>query len=1503
MSIISSYMTTKLPSGEYKMDHRHNTLLSAFMLILFITFSSSLLNAKDTDIYNVSTKQNCYILMDNSGSMDFGVYEHTIDYAAMFNYFFELNETGNYYNTYIYDTITNSDRFHNNHWDRRKIYLLKGNIGASITNIDGKTVSFTGDAADPDYTWYGRNLVETNTIIDSNGNLSHDGGDGTQRLTVDADGYVLLDGNRLPIGQDIKLHDLQTMFDGSQVDNGFGGLLNAPGYYFSGYESVTAGRLDIADHGDTYVYFFITGNWMNMQTMYNLHYVTYWPEPDGASRGDHAWKYESFPLSESDWPEVIHPVNYPEVLPYNNDLTEESTLRTITHPGAAKIKIHFSDFDVPGNGYVVIYDGERNEIARYDNDNKPTATDGWSAVIDGDTVQIALVTDSTGQADGYSIDKIKVFYGDYRMQNRHDVAKDALTWVIDAFHGKMNWGYANYHYAGRSADGARIVSAIDPSVTDDQNRQDILEAVKNDYPRNGGTPLGEALQDVFEKGYWEKRHTMDTLACRKNYIISVTDGYPSEDDTWDRISNPGNDPKLPFEDWDEDGWTADPYQYNRPPDNYYDDVGHWIYTHSWKSDTKDEVTDPENSYNNITTHHISFGNRHPLLMDAAEESGGQYVAAYNKGQLVAAFYSFVLQMTQAVSFTSPVVSIDAANKIQNDDDLYLGLFLPQDNQPWLGNIKKFKLGDGSAARPSLSMIYDSNNNGAISAAGEFKDNTAGFWGDDDDANDSDHYGSFDVREDGVGEVLKERVEFDFARGAYWDRPIYTWVDGLPSMQKIRHNTLLPSDIGVADELTRDKVLNYLYGYTFDANPSNHAPTATRDWILGAIVHSRPVIVEYYDPDNITVVLKRYIVAGANDGMLHVFDDATGQEVFAFVPPDMLPRLDEIAKDPFVETIDGSLLLYRQNRAPKYLVFGERRGGSRYWCLDISDSDPVNWTRKWEYHNPEIKQTWSDPVAARVPVDVDENTGKREFKTVLVFTGGYDPGEDAFPEPFNDIDYNGSPYDDEGNLVTAEWDQNNARHDVNNNDAYDKYNPGNDEYGRGIFIVDIDAPDAVTRDSSGKQILPFSVTYGQHPSSDSNGAVQTRPDMKFCFPASPSLVTETMAYVFKDSSNRKVEGVVTNVLKTVYAVDIYTNLYRIDYDFDIEKSDNRFSVSQNAWSVTQIFSGNPGSPNNSGEFDNRAIFEDPNPDQGRKAFYPPEISWGGSCSYFDRGNYHFTNTKFDDTNEIATLFFGTGDREHPSYRMIKNRFYAVYDDSRVTAAIIAPGGTESDLQVTGIEDSVKALENYPYYTEADLLNLTYNELDTGSDLTIDQIKTLKEILKDEPYDNSYANLEYGFENEDDAKGWYIVLEDQSDKDSIDHSGEKILSKVSLFAGALYFTAYQPSMSDPCNPQGNGLAYSLNYCDGTAAYNLDITNDSGSDIVKDVSDRYYKKDSIFGIPSGFSIIMRQGQAYAMTMMGGAILGPKMTGESLDDPDFSIRGLEFGLDLYYWKEGLSE
>ena len=1498
------------------------------LLAIFTWFSLPVL-AKDTDIYSVNAKQNAYVLMDSSGSMNFGVYEHTIDYGAMFDYLFTLNDSpAGDYDDYIYDTVNNSSYFYQNHKPTRRIYLWKGDIGVTIATINGQNVAFSGDAADPNYLWYSNQLVDTHTLLDIDGNLSDDG-TGQRRITVDTDGYILLDGNRLPLGLDIKAHDFATLYNGSIVDNGFNGLLNAPGYYFSGYEGVTTGALNTVENGDVSVYFFVTGNWVNMQAMYNLHYTTNNPTPTGASENDAAWPYENFPVTPSSWTQIDHDLDYPVGnINYINKLKETDTAQTIVHAGAKYMQIHFSFFDVEGNNnvstfnydYVKLYDETGNAVAQYDNDNKPTLIDsGWSPVITGDTATLNLKSDTNTVGKGYTIDKIRVVYvaeagGSYLMQSRMDVAKDAMIYVVDEFRGKMNWGFASF---GNNSTGASLGPYLNPTDNDDTQRSAIVQQINN-VIANGGTPLMEALQDVWDEGYYGRRNVLDSLLCRKNYVISMTDGFPSLDDDASRISG------VTFDDWDGDNWTQDPYQGlgNRP--DYYDDVANWMYTHSWLDKTV--VTDPGNSYVNVITHHIAFGAKHPLLQDAADESGGEYIVAYNKEQLIAAFYSLALMMSESVSFTAPVVSVDAVNKIQSGEDLYMGLFLPQDSNYWAGNIKKFKIGDGSSTdRPKRFMIYDAANNEAIDSTGQFVDNSTGFWGDELDINDTDNYGAADIKEDGVGEVLLEEVQTFFTNATYWNRSIFTWKDedgdGDKEMVKFDRDHITAADLSVIDAATRDKLINFIHGYTYDADAASGAPLAVRDWVLGSIIHSRPVVVDYFDTSDAKLPLvKRFVVVGSNDGMLHVIDDETGREVLAFIPEDILPKLQFVQANVMYETVDGPITLYRRDNNPKYLIFGERRGGDYFWNLDISNIDPLQWTVAWNYTNAEISQSWSEVKVATIPVSITAD-GLKSFKDVIIFTGGYDPEEDFFPEPFTDQDSNGTPFMTNGTIDNSEWSKNTATQDINNDDIYNTFNPAMNEQGRGIFVVDIDNPSTVTTatlaDSSTQQILPFYVTYGA--ASVTSGAAQTLPQMRFSFPASPSVVTGTDIYSYRENG-ATVRGIAGNVLLSLYAVDVYANLFKTRFIFDIKNngttSSPDYQITDTGWLVNSVFSGNPGSTSSRADL----IGTNDMTDQGRKAFYPPAVSWGGSKGYFVAGNYFFPEVTFDTKDKMASLFFGTGDRENPKYTMIRNRFYAIYDDTSVIAQLQPP----LPAAATAV-----AITSAPYF-EKDLLNLTCDELGKdaiitscylgtlggtcdetdGTSADVDMKMYLKSLLTDDAVYGTPSALEYGLTHENDAKGWYIVLADQGqcghmsysstilDSNGIDHDnhdGEQILSQAILYFGSLYFTSYQASISDPCNPQGNGFSYALNYLDGSATYDLNDPQNGDSDF----TDRYKKFVGISGIPSGFTIITSGGHAAAMASMGGAVIG---TGPDPANP-FEIDTPGLGLELFYWRDSNSQ
>jgi type IV pilus assembly protein PilY1 len=193
----------------------------------------------------------------------------------------------------------------------------------------------------------------------------------------------------------------------------------------------------------------------------------------------------------------------------------------------------------------------------------------------------------------------------------------------------------------------------------------------------------------------------------------------------------------------------------------------------------------------------------------------------------------------------------------------------------------------------------------------------------------------------------------------------------------------------SDTAGRDKLINFIHGFdAYDEN-GNRIVTEKRDWILGSFIHSRPVVIHYGTTRSV-------IYAGANDGMLHAFDDATGEELWAFIPPTLLPELKDLTGEVLEFFVDGSPKVY-VGTDKSILMFGLRRGGDRYIALDISD--PLSPKFLWEIGPSttgyqELGQTWSTPQLGRIE---DGASGR----WVAFIAGGYDINQDSSPVTMSD----------------------------------------------------------------------------------------------------------------------------------------------------------------------------------------------------------------------------------------------------------------------------------------------------------------------------------------------------------------------------------------------------------------------------------------------------------------------------------------------------------------------
>lgn len=190
-------------------------------------------------------------------------------------------------------------------------------------------------------------------------------------------------------------------------------------------------------------------------------------------------------------------------------------------------------------------------------------------------------------------------------------------------------------------------------------------------------------------------------------------------------------------------------------------------------------------------------------------------------------------------------------------------------------------------------------------------------------------------------------------------------------------------IGTDDETLGQERLNWLRG-----DRSNEKPNGVlrkRTALLGDIVNSNPLLVEQ---DAMSM-----LYVGANDGMLHAFNAATGVEQFAFIPQAMFSNLATLTNVNYTEHryfVDGSPQKFEVDDK-SYLIVSTGAGGQSVFALDITDQ--ASFTKDkvlWEFTNVD------NPTTSIVDGDPDlgytigqASIGKLQDGTVVaVFGNGY-----------------------------------------------------------------------------------------------------------------------------------------------------------------------------------------------------------------------------------------------------------------------------------------------------------------------------------------------------------------------------------------------------------------------------------------------------------------------------------------------------------------------------------
>jgi len=574
------------------------------------------------------------------------------------------------------------------------------------------------------------------------------------------------------------------------------------------------------------------------------------------------------------------------------------------------------------------------------------------------------------------------------MDYRYEVAKASIAKLLDNTTGKR-FGLMHFY----TNDGGYVKFPCDSG---DLHRETISTHVKGMvYDNfNTNTPLAETLSEAGRyfagKSSWftdNKTHTSPVdHSCQKNYIILVTDGEPTQDTSTllyktiymnnKVIGDYYRGPLGEDKDFNDSGSLVG---------SLLNDVASFLYSEDILHPMGDGTSFVKQ---NVITHTIGFTTNdtaNDLLALTATCGGGDFYSAGSSSGLDAALEAINSKINETNSiFLAPAVPVNRTTRTSQSDWLYLAYFRPQNTGEWVGNIKKFAIGhDGH--------IYGSDGEGnvnytkpVVDEMGMIDENACSFW--TEICNDGNQ-----VTKGGVGSLLAGMDAA--ARKIYY----YTGTTITNLTNSINAFTTDNAALSVPD----DVILNV----------RKFVDTEALKWKLGAIIHSEPAIVHYSNTQSV-------IYVGANDGMFHCFDDTNGQELWAFIPPGQKTKIETVftdaGNDYYVDgspaIVYGDLMAGTQHFQPKYMIFGERRGGSNYYVLDITDYNlPI-----WKYQiSPNILsdealggkalaealgQSWSKARICTLATATETVAGKlmpqaSTLQNVFMLSGGYDTNQD------------------------------------------------------------------------------------------------------------------------------------------------------------------------------------------------------------------------------------------------------------------------------------------------------------------------------------------------------------------------------------------------------------------------------------------------------------------------------------------------------------------------------
>ncbi|MCH9697525.1 MAG: hypothetical protein K0U68_05405, partial [Gammaproteobacteria bacterium] len=518
-----------------------------------------------------------------------------------------------------------------------------------------------------------------------------------------------------------------------------------------------------------------------------------------------------------------------------------------------------------------------------------------------------------------------------------------------------------------------------------------------------------------------------TLECQNNYMILLSDGYPSVNTSEARVESMIS----PASCSGSGSGVCGP------------ELASYLYT----EDQSDDFTGDQN----VKTFTIGFNilsSGKTYLESIAAAGGGEYHDASSSNDLVDAFESILADiLDRPTSFASPVLSINAFTKLYHNNEIYFSLFKPATSKRWNGNVKKYSVcagteedGNGNALC-ERGEILDANDATAIGGDFRIKESAQSIW-----SNSAD--GPI-IQEGGAGSEIP----------GYNSRQLYTYTgSSAPSSvtlsssahQVTTSNSALVGILGnhlfnhaapysSAETDDINELITWMRGKdVMDEDEDNN--TNEDRWVFSDPLHSSAIPITYGYPvdgngdpsdggdadDDPDYVIK--LLLATNDGTLRMVNAHNGIEEWAFIPQTLLENQKDLMNningshiygldstpalrvydanengsiEPAGTDIDGNGSITADEKDYVHVYVSMRRGGRNIYAFDITPNGQLTDRTSTSSISPKLLwrieggsgdftklgQTWSKPV----PATIRYGSG---LKDVLIFAGGYHTGQDT-----------------------------------------------------------------------------------------------------------------------------------------------------------------------------------------------------------------------------------------------------------------------------------------------------------------------------------------------------------------------------------------------------------------------------------------------------------------------------------------------------------------------------